>query len=390
MSEGEFVPGQLFERRIRITPEVVRQFTDLSGDANPIHVDLAEAQDFGFSRPVAHGAILFSVLSEAIGMHLPGPGAIWLEQSVQWPRPVFVGDEIDFRLQVRSFSAGTRVLSLEVTATNQDGQTVMTGESTVMVGRRVGSSGSATEHAEERVALVTGGSGGIGGAAATHLAQAGVRVALQYHSARADADATVLAIKRAGGDACAVECDLADDSAVAETVARLEQQWGRVDIVVHAASPAIKSIGIETMSFDDILPYLKVYVGGGLTLVRTLTAGMAKRAFGRFIFIGTSYMRNPPQGYGAYAAAKHALWGVVKSMALELGPLGITSNLLSPGLTITQMTEGIPQRVKEVEARKNPIRRLASVDDTGAVVAFLASEAAGYVNGVYLPVTGAG
>jgi 3-oxoacyl-[acyl-carrier protein] reductase len=390
VTEAPFAPGRSVERRISVNADLVRAFAQLSGDENPIHVDAGAAREFGFSRPVAHGAILLSVLSEIIGMELPGPGAIWMGQSNRWAKPVFVGDEIVLRVSVASFSPGTRVLKLDVTATNQSGDAVMNGESTVMVGKRVSVSEQPMSERSTRVALVTGGSGGIGGAAAQHLAKAGTRVAIQYFGGRSAAEDAVARIEGAGGEAIAVRADLADERAVAHLVGEVESRWGRLDIVVHAASPEIKAIDVEALSFDDVLPFLRMYVGGALSLVHAASAGMTERGFGRFIFLGTSYMADPPRGFAAYVTAKEALWGLVKSMAVELGPKGITSNLVSPSVTITRMTESMPQRVKEVEARKNPMRRLASTDDSGAAIAFLAGDAAGYINGVNLPVTGGG
>lgn len=91
---------------------------------------------------------------------------------------------------------------------------------------------------------------------------------------------------------------------------------------------------------------------------------------------------------GAYVAAKEALWGLTKGMAAELGPSGITTNMVSPGVTVTDLTAFVPARAKEVAARTSPMRRLATSQDTAELVAFLASTAAGFINGSNLPVTG--
>ena len=96
----------------------------------------------------------------------------------------------------------------------------------------------------------------------------------------------------------------------------------------------------------------------------------------------------PPAGWAAYLTAKQALWGLAKSMATEFGPSGITTNMVSPGLTVTDLTTNIPARAKEVEAHRSPMRRLATSQDTAELVSFLAGKPSGYINGANLPVSG--
>jgi 3-oxoacyl-[acyl-carrier protein] reductase len=90
----------------------------------------------------------------------------------------------------------------------------------------------------------------------------------------------------------------------------------------------------------------------------------------------------------AYIAAKQSLWGLVRSLALELGPQQITANMVSPGMTVTELTADVPVRIKEAEARKVPLRRLALPEDVANTIAFLASDSGGYLSGVNLPLTG--
>ena len=164
---------------------------------------------------------------------------------------------------------------------------------------------------------------------------------------------------------------------------------GPLDVIVHGASPMVRPTNVEELGYALIELYLKTYLGGALALVSDASPGMRERRFGRFIFLGTSYMFGiPPEGVGAYLPAKYALYGLVRCMATELGPAGITTNMVSPSITVTDFTADIPARVKEVEARKSPMRRLATVRDTAELAGFLASDAAGYMNGENLPVTG--
>jgi 3-oxoacyl-[acyl-carrier protein] reductase len=383
-----FVPGQLYTLRAQIDEAMVRRFADFSGDANPIHLEAAEAKAYGYSRQVAHGAILVAFISRAIGMEIPGPGAVWMRQSIEWLQPVYVGDEVAVTVRIRSVSAAASILTLETTATNQKGVLVMKGEATVKISKKMDSQNA--PRPDSPVALVTGGSRGIGAAIARELAAQGHRVAVCYHAAKTDAQALVQEIIGRGGQADAFAADVGIPKDVARLIEQVQAKWKRIDVVVHGASPTPPRGGkVQELSYSDIEPFLKTYIGGGVALAQGAVPEMTKNKFGRFIFLGTSALfGTPPAGMAAYLIAKEALWGLVKSMAVELGPAGITTNLISPGLTITDMTAEVPARVKEIEAGRSPMRRLASAEDTAALAAFLASPAAGYLNGAHLPLTG--
>ena len=115
---------------------------------------------------------------------------------------------------------------------------------------------------------------------------------------------------------------------------------------------------------------------------------MIQNNFGRFVFLGSSYLYGaPPQGMAAYVTAKEALWGYTKSVATDMAHYGITANMVSPSLTITDLTSEIPARVKEVEAMKSPVRRLVTAEDTAYQVAHLCADYSGYLNGINLPIT---
>lgn len=380
--------GQTYRASFNIDAATIERFAELSGDRNPIHLNAEEAKAYGYSRQVAHGALLMAFLSRMIGMEVPGPGSVWISQSVEWLRPVFVGDEIELVVTVGKVSTGVGVLELDIVATNTKGERVMKGEAKVKVSERLVRKSTGTGETS-RVALVTGGSRGIGAAIAQRLAASGIAVLVNYRKAQREAEAVVEAVRSAGGSAEAIAADLGDPAATTRMVKAIINSFGRLDVVVHGASPSIHSAKVTELGYSELEPYLKVYLGGALALVAGASSSMAERRYGRFIFLGTAAMLGmPPPGWAAYLTAKEALWGLVKSMALELGPLGITSNLVSPGMTVTDLTADIPVRVKETEARRNPMRRLATTQDTAELVAFLASELAGYINGANLPVSG--
>jgi len=383
-----FGAGMSAAARVTVTPAVAAEFAALSGDSNPIHLDAEQARAFGHPHPVAHGAFLLAVVSRLIGTELPGPGAVWMGHSVEWQHPVYVGDEIVVEVTVSRVAAGAEMLLLDLSARNAEGRAIMTGQARVKVGERVGGKDGPSEPA--KVALVTGGSRGIGAAIVRRLARAGCDVAVNFKANAGAADALVRECSDGGSTVLSFAADVAEPDAAAALARKVEERFGRLDVVVHGASPPVLERSADALSYADVEPFLATYLGGALALVRAASPGMQARGFGRFVLLGTAYLfGSPPRHLAAYLTAKHALWGLVRSLAVELGPHGITSNMVSPGMTITDFTAHVPLRVKEVAARTNPIRRLPLGEDTAELVSFLVQPEAGYLNGLNLPLTGA-
>ncbi len=382
-----FHAGQIFTERFTLDAGVVRRFAEFSGDTNPLHVDAGEAREYGFPHAVAHGAIQVAYLSKLIGMVVPGPGALWTGHRIEWLRPVFVGDEIELRVEIKSWSAGASLLQLGFSAQNVKGELVMNGEAEVKVGQKLAAVRQ-IDAGQTRVSLVTGASRGIGAEIARNLASRGP-VALHYHTNSAAAKTVADEIRAAGGTAEIFTADLSQAGAGTALVRDVAAKLGRIDIVVHAATTPITTATLAQSTSAQFTAFWQINVAAALELIQAATPLMMTEKFGRIIFMGTSYLFGaPPAGMAAYISAKQALWGVARAASLDLAPQGITVNMVSPSMTITDLSAHVPQRIKEVEAMKNPCRRLATPADSAAAAAWLASDAASFINGVNLPVTG--
>lgn len=383
-----FQIGRTYQVRLMVDQALVEKFAEFSGDRNPIHVDSAAANAYGYSRQVAHGAILIALLSKAIGMEIPGPGALWMNQTVEWLSPVYVGDEIELTVMIEKISTGASILTLDITAMNQKGKNVMKGKASVKVGEKIAQNPSSKKKTV-KTALITGSSRGMGAAIARRFAEEGWHVALHYHKAKCEAENIAKILTEKGVSHSLFQADLSDEKQFSGMLSQVSEIMGDIDIVVHGASPMVQAIKIQETSYQEFEKLFRVYIGGANLLISRLAPGMIERKFGRFIFLGTSFMFGiPPTGLAPYISAKEALWGLVKCAAGELGPFGITANMVSPSMMITDFTADIPARLKELEARKSPVRRLATVEDAAEAVAFLARESASYVNGANIPVAG--
>jgi 3-oxoacyl-[acyl-carrier protein] reductase len=385
---NDFKIGSIYHTRLDVDSALVQKFAELSGDVNPIHMGVEDAIAYGYPRQVAHGALMLAAVSKMIGMEIPGPGAVWMNQTIEWTAPVFVGDQIEITAKVAAISEGAGIIDLELEARNQKDELTMRGDAQVKVSPKL--SGQAPrEENPVRVALITGGSRGIGAAIARKLADIGMTVAVNYNSSENAAEEVVNHVQEAGGIARSFAANLNDTNATKTMVNNVIGVFGRLDVVVHCAVPGIKSRAAAELDYFDLEEQLRLTLGGAVAVVSAAHKGMVERGFGRLIFLGTQAMSGtPPVGWAAYLVAKQAQWGLVRSLATELGPSGITTNMVSPGMTITDLTADIPARAKEVEARRSPMRRLATSQDTAELVAFLAGDGSGFINGSNLPVTG--
>ncbi len=239
----------------------------------------------------------------------------------------------------------------------------------------------------DKVALVTGGSRGIGQAIAIELARAGAAVALTYRSGREGAADTVKQIEEAGGRAAALACDVSDLEAVEGVVAEVSQSLGPVAIAVNNAGVTRDQLllRMKPEDFDDVIA---TNLRGTWNVCRVVSRPMVKARWGRIINLSSvvAEMGNP--GQSNYAASKGGIEALSRSLARELGSRGITVNAVAPGFIATRMTEDLGGEVREGLLARIPLGRLGSVEDVAYAVRFLAGDDAAYVTGQVIHVNG--
>ncbi|MHC3470917.1 SDR family oxidoreductase [Streptomyces sp. 7R007] len=243
-----------------------------------------------------------------------------------------------------------------------------------------------TVAAPRRVALVTGGSRGIGRAVAERLAREGLSVAVNYASDSASAQETVKAITAAGGQAIALQADVADEHAVASVFDQVEAEFGGIDVVVNSAGrAALAPIADLDLSVLDALH--RTNIRG--TFVVAQQAARRLRPGGSFVAFSTSVVATQFPAYGAYAASKGAVEAITLILARELRGRNVTVNTVAPGPTATDLfLDGKTDEQIEALAKTPPLERLGTPDDIAHVVAFLTSDAGHWVNGQILRANG--
>jgi len=238
-----------------------------------------------------------------------------------------------------------------------------------------------------KIALVTGGSRGIGKAVAQLLARQGARVILTYAKDEAAARQTVEAIVAAGGTAEAERLDVARFEHAESTVAAVAKRAGKLDILVANAGIAIDGLLLRLRE-QDIDATLSVNLKGALACAQGAIKPMVRARTGRIIFVSSVVGQMGNAGQVAYAASKAALIGAAKSLAREYASRGITVNALAPGYVDTDMTAKLEPAQREAMLSAVPLGRAATADEIAAGVLFLASSEAAYITGQVLAVNG--
>jgi 3-oxoacyl-[acyl-carrier protein] reductase len=239
-----------------------------------------------------------------------------------------------------------------------------------------------------KIALITGGSRGIGAAAARSLAAAGAVSVLNYFKSADQADQVLTTIAQAGGQAMKIGADVRDRGEVDRMVQTIVEKYGRVDILVNNAHIDFPIKPFTELAWEEV----EAKIGGEMKALfncsQAVLKGMLPHRAGKLIFVSSTLSRFPGYGFSAHSAAKAAMDGIARVMATELGPMGITVNTIGPGLTETDATAGLPAEMKEQVAALTPLGRVGQPEDIAKVVLFLASPLADYLTGQYIPVCG--
>lgn len=237
-----------------------------------------------------------------------------------------------------------------------------------------------------RCALVTGAAGGIGRAICFALAEDGWPVAVCDRDERA-LD-TAEEVRARGGEAIGLIWDVRDAVATRDAHAAAAAEFGPVEAVVANAAIVDRIAPAERLSEEEWRGEIDVNLTGAFLSMQPALEGMRERGRGRLLAVSSTAATDGLAGQASYAASKGGLLGLVRTLALELAPSGVTVNAVLPGMVETEKVAALPDEVRERALAAVPSGRFAAVEEVAAVVAFLASDAAAYVTGAWLPVDG--
>lgn len=242
-------------------------------------------------------------------------------------------------------------------------------------------------HLAGKVALITGASRGIGQAVALEMARGGADIAVNYSGSEAAAQATVDQVKALGRKAIMVKANVADADEVAAMVEAVQAEFGHIDILVNNAGITRDTLlmRMKDSDWDDVI---NINLKGVYLVTKAVSKLMMKQRSGRIINMSSVVGVTGNAGQANYSASKAGVIGFTKTCAKELASRGILVNAIAPGFIHTDMTDVLPEKVKEATLAAIPLHRMAEPKEVASVAVFLASEYASYITGQVLNVDG--
>lgn len=372
----------------RITKEDIKKFVDLSGDDNRLHIDKEFASKTSFKKPVAHGMIGASFISTIIGTRIPGDGALWYAQNLEFILPVRVGDTLTIVAKVLKKVQRQNSIELQTDIFNQHKQKVTTGVAKVKIIENE-TQETLEVPPSQKVALIVGSTGGIGSQTARTLASDDFNLILHYHSNETKAlelkeELSLLTDKKI----IVVKADLLDDEQINNMNIEIARYFSHITAFVNAATLNFGNIKIQNMDWTDITKQLDINIKVNFSLMKNIIPLMEVNNYGKVVFITTQATEQHNSEWLHYITAKSALNGFAKALSIELASKGVRVNLVSPGMTDTELNADIPEKVKLLTSAKTPLKRLAKPKDVADAISYLISEKTDFLTGETIRVNG--
>jgi len=388
--------GQYWSLEKTFNTSDVEKFASLSGDFSPLHVDPGYASATEYGECVVHGMLLAALFSQLVGMWLPGKHALYLGQDLSFRVPVLVGETVTASGKVIAKNDATRTITLTTEIRRRDGKTSVSGTAKVKLRDSEAIASVAPNVATKygnttstKVALVTGGSRGIGAEIARQLASRGATVAINYFRSAESADRLVHSIREAGGEAIAVQADVREALDVKRMVMAIFEKFGRLDWVVNCATGELHQEAFGALDWSAFESSLHYQTKAVIQVLQAVYPIMKAAGGGAVVNILSQVVGGqPPARMSEYTTAKYALFGLSKALAVEWADDNIRVNMVSPGLIQTDLTVHYPERVFKLEANRTPLKRIALTGDVASAVAYLLSDEASFLTGVNMFVTG--
>ena len=373
-----------------ITKEDIGKFVELTGDDNKLHIDEKFASRTNFKKPVVHGMLGASFISTIIGTKLPGDGALWFSQTLEFLLPVRVGDTLSVVAEVIKKYDKDQIIELKTEISNQNKQIVTRGVAKVKVIEQdvLKEEEIIAPSSLKKSALVVGGTGGIGEAVCIQLAKDGFDIILHYNSNKSKAEEIKAIIEKTGQKALLLQADILNDNSIRNMIALSVRAYEKIDVLINCAATVIPNIKFQDLEWNDFSKQIDHYLRSSFIIMKEVVPVMLTNGYGKIINIGSLSVDKPNSEWSHYITAKSAMIGLTRSLAFELAPKGIRINMVTPSMVSTELTADIPEKTKLLTASQTPLRRLALATDVAGVVSFLASEKSDFLAGENIRVNG--
>jgi 3-oxoacyl-[acyl-carrier protein] reductase len=390
--------GTVFQCDRVFTEDDLDRFATLSGDFSPLHMDEAYATATQFGGRVVHGMLLASLFSQLVGMRIPGRHALYLGQDLSFRLPVRIGEAVRALAKVTAKVEATRTIVLATEIRNADGKVAVSGSAKVKVrdaeavappAASAIATGPTARPTRQKVALVTGASRGIGAAVVQALAARGIAVAVNYFRSGDRAEQLVASIQETGGQAAAVRADVREQVESRRLVDTVVDRFGGLDMVVNGATGPLQPRPVAELDWSAFEEHLVYQVKAVMEVCQAAFPHMKAGGGGGIVNVVSQVASgSPPANMADYVAAKYALKGLSRALAVEWAGDNIRVNTVSPGLVQTELTEHYPEMAFRAEVARTPLKRLARPADVAGAVVYLLGDDATFLTGVDVAVTG--
>ncbi len=372
-----------------VTQDDIEKFVQLTGDDNKLHINEEYAATTSFKKPVVHGMLGASFISTIIGTKLPGDGALWFSQNLEFLLPVRIGDKLQITAEVIKKTEKLQIIELKTDIFNQHKQKVTTGIAKVKIVEPITEADELiSEKALQKVALIVGATGGIGTTTSLKLAESGFDVILHFHGNKTHAFQLKDKIEKLGRKAEVIQADITSESDVEEMEVQIKNKFGYLSAIINCSTLKTPAVKFELLDWEDMQSHLDVNIKGNFLLLKHLLPLMLVNSYGKIVLMTTQAIENPNADWLPYITAKSALHGFAKALAVEYAMKGIRVNLVSPGMTETDLIADIPEKIKLLTAAKTPLRRIATPEDVANAISFLASEDSDFITGETIRING--
>ena len=385
---NQILVGESAKITHKITSQDVKNFINLTGDDNKLHFDNDFASKTEFKKPVVHGMLGASFISTLIGTKLPGDGALWYSQTLEFLRPVRINDTITVYAEVISKNDKLKSIELNVKITNQNKQIVTKGVSKVKITEPEIIKRVSKVSNRDKCALILGSTGGIGKNTALKLADDGFDIILHYFNNETEVKNLEKIIKAKNRKVLCLKADLLKEDQIDDLVTNIFRNVSVLDVVVNCSITRIPNIKFEDLEWSLMQEHLNMSIKANFHVIKKIFPFFKKQKFGKIVLITTQNTETPTKDFSYYITSKMALNGFVKSLALELAPIGVNITLVSPSLIDTDLVSDTPKKMKMLIEAKTPLKRLCTTQDVSAAISYLVSPNASFITGETIRLNG--
>ena len=365
------------KKKIKITENLVKKFSNLTQDHNPIHSDNKISNSTFFKGAIVHGMSYAIFFSKLIGNQLIKGPTIWLSQNFNFKRKVLIGDSLILECKIISKNENQKTIKVFCSGKNQANQVVIDGYGVIKC-LSTNFKDKKKSKIKNRNVLVIGGSSGIGEKITKTLAAENYKICFTYKKSHKSANKLTKSNKNIFSYQSDFEKE--DSKLVAKNVEKI--LGGNIDILILCASERIFHGKVLEIGYEKIESSLNFSLKSSYNLCKELITNMQKNKFGRVINIGSTLTDRIAENLSSYIIPKQALKNFIQIMSIEYADENITFNSISPYYTETRMLSDVLDETNVmVEKFKNPMNRLGKTSDVANLIKFLCTEENNYING---------